>query len=436
MQETKSAPRGHLIDVRPLTQSPAFARLWLGTMLGGLGGQLTITAVMLHMYALTGSTFAVAMIAVAGLVPMIVAGLYGGMLADHFDRRKVALIAAVIGWSATVALATLAWTGLVTEWWLYALSILSSAATTVASATKMAMTPTLVGKDLIAAAAALQGITGGIMVMAGPALGGILVAAFDYPLTYTIDVILTLSLFLGLATLPSLPPEGQTEQPGLRSILDGFGFLRTAPNIRMQFILDIIAMTFGQPIALFPALGVMLLGGGEVTTGVLMASIAVGVFVSSLFSGRVVTVRRQGVGIARAIQAFGLATGLFGLVLLGAALGWSGGHATQAHPDIPMIVLACICLALTGATDNVSSIFRQTMLQAAVPDAVRGRLQGIFMVVVAGGPRIGALFTGALSAVALWLPPLAGGIAIIVIVAVILRAAHRFRAYDALDPTP
>ncbi|GAB3278305.1 MFS transporter [Microbacterium lacusdiani] len=425
---------GHLIDLRPLTQSPAFARLWVGTLLGGLGGQLTITAVMLHMFALTGSTFAVSMIAVAGLVPMIVAGLYGGMLADHFDRRLVALVAAAIGWSATVLLAVLAWSGLVNEAWLYALSIASSAATTVASATKAAMTPALVGTHLIPAAAALTGITAGIMVMAGPALGGLLVAAFSYPITYTIDAILTLSLFLGLATLPHLPPEGQTDRPGLRSIVDGLGFLKVAPNIRMQFILDVIAMTFGQPIALFPALGVVLLGGGEVTSGLLMASIAVGVFVSSLFSGRVGSVRRQGVGIARAIQAFGLATGLFGLVLLVAALGGRG--VDETHPDIPMIVLACVCLALTGAADNISAIFRQTMLQAAVPDAVRGRLQGIFMVVVAGGPRVGALYTGTLAGIALWFPPLVGGVAIIVVVAVILRFATRFRAYDAEAPTP
>jgi MFS family permease len=429
--------RSHFVDLRPLRESPAFARLWVGTLLGGLGGQLTITAVMLHMYALTGSTFAVAMIAVAGLVPMIVAGLYGGMLADHFDRRLVALVAASIGWTATLALAILAWTGLVNEWWLYALSIINSCATTVAGATKMAMTPKLVGTHLIAAAAALTGITGGIMVMAGPALGGILVAAFSYPITYTIDVVLTLSLFLGLATLPRLAPEGQTDRPGLRSIADGFGFLKVAPNIRMQFILDVIAMTFGQPIALFPALGVLLLGGGEVTSGVLMAAIAVGVFASSLFSGRVGTVRRQGIGIARAIQAFGLATALFGLVLFAAAVGWTpAGRVDETHPDILLIVLACICLALTGAADNISSIFRQTMLQAAVPDAVRGRLQGIFMVVVAGGPRIGAFFTGTLSAVALWFPPLAGGIAIIVIVGVILRFATRFRAYDAEHPVP
>lgn len=429
--------RGHLIDLRPLTASPPFARLWIGTLLGGLGAQLTVTAVMLHMFALTHDTFAVSMIAVAGLLPMIIAGLYGGMLADHFDRRLVALTAASIGWSSTVLLAILAWTGHVNEWWLYALSIINSSASTVAGATKAAMTPKLVGTHLIPAAAALTGITTGVMVMAGPALGGLLVAAFSYPITYTIDAVLTLSLFLGLATLPRLAPEGQTDRPGLRSIIDGLAFLKVAPNIRMQFILDVIAMTFGQPIALFPALGVVLLGGGEVTSGILMAAIAAGVLVSSLFSGRIGSVRRQGVGIARAIQAFGLATGLFGLVLFAAAQGWTpAGRVDATHPDLLLITLACICLALTGAADNVSAIFRQTMLQTAVPDAVRGRLQGIFMVVVAGGPRIGAFFTGTLSAVALWFPPLAGGIAIIVIVGVILRFAHRFRAYDAEHPTP
>jgi MFS family permease len=429
--------RSHLVDVRPLTQSPAFARLWVGTLLGGLGSQLTITAVMLHMYALTSSTFAVSMIAVAGLVPMIVAGLYGGMLADHFDRRAVALTAATIGWSSTLLLAVLAWTGHIDTWWLYGLSIVNSAASTVAGATKAAMTPKLVGPHLIAAAAALTGITSGVMVLVGPAVGGVLVALFGYPITYTIDAVLTLSLFLGLATLPRLRPEGQADRPGLRSVLDGLAFLKVAPNIRMQFILDVVAMTFGHPIALFPAIGVLLLGGGEVTSGVLMAAIAAGVLVSSLFSGRVGTVRRQGVGIARAIQAFGLATALFGLVLLAAARGWSpAGPVSADRPDVLLIVLACVCLAFTGAADNISSIFRQTMLQAAVPDAVRGRLQGIFMVVVAGGPRIGALYTGTLAAVALWVPPLVGGVLIIAIVATILRFAHRFRDYDAEHPSP
>ncbi|GGH46520.1 MFS transporter [Microbacterium album] len=435
----RGKPGSHLIDVRPLTESPAFARLWVGTLLSGLGTQLTITAVMLHMYALTGSTFAVSMIAVAGLVPMVIAGLYGGMLADHFDRRTVALVAASFGWLATLLLAVLAWTGGITEWWLYLLSIVNSCASSVASATKAAMTPRLVGKALIPAAAALTGITTGVMVMVGPAAGGILVAFLGYPITYTIDVVLMLSLFLGLATLPRLVPDGQTTRPGLRSVIDGLAFLRVAPNIRMQFILDIIAMTFGHPIALFPAIGALLLGGGEVTAGVLMAAIAAGVLISSLFSGRIGSVRRQGVGIARAIQAFGIATGLFGLVLLAAAFGAfaPAGGPDETSPNLVLIVLACVCLALTGATDNVSAIFRQTMLQSAVPDAVRGRLQGVFMVVVAGGPRIGALYAGTIATLTtLWLPPLLGGMLIVAIVGTVLRFAVGFRAYDAENPRP
>jgi MFS family permease len=437
---------GLFLDIRPLTRHPAFARLWIGSTLGGLGGQLTLTAVMLHMYQLTGSTFAVAMIAVAGLLPMIAAGLYGGMLADFFDRRIVALAAATITWLSTALLAVLAWTGHVDAWWLYGLSIVNSSANSIVSATKMAITPRLVGRDLIAAAAALNGVTVGIMVMAGPALGGVLVALFGYPITYTLDVVLMLSLFLGLWTLPRLRPEGETVRPGLRSLADGLRFLKRAPNIRMQFLLDIVAMTFGHPVALFPAIGAILLGGGEITTGLLVAAIAAGALFSSLFSGRVSGYRWHGLGIARAIQAFGVATALFGLVLTGAAAGWLAPERVDAaHPNIPLIVLAMACLAITGAADNISSIFRQTMLQSAVPDAVRGRLQGVFIVVVTGGPRLGALYAGSLatastawsgSEATAWLPPLLGGALIVAIVAVAMRLTPRLRRYDAEDPQP
>ncbi|WOF22049.1 MFS transporter [Microbacterium betulae] len=435
-----------LLDTRPLTQHPAFARLWVGSTLGGLGGQLTITAVMLHMYHLTGSTFAVAMIAVAGLLPMIVAGLYGGMLADFFDRRLVALIAATVTWLSTALLAVLAWTGHVGAWWLYGLSIVNSAANSIVSATKMAITPRLVGAALIPAAAALNGITVGVMVMVGPALGGVLVALFGYPVTYTLDLVLMLSLFLGLWTLPRLRPEGETARPGLASLVDGTRFLMRAPNIRTQFLLDIVAMTFGNPLALFPAIGAVLLGGGEVTTGLLVAAGAVGAFGSSLFSGRVSAYRRHGLGIARAVQAFGVVTAVFGLVLAAGAVGWLGSDAAgPGSPSIPLIAVAMICLALAGAADNVSSIYRQTMLQSAVPDAVRGRLQGVFIVVVTGGPRLGALYAGTLATVSAdwfggvpstWLPPLLGGVLVVLVATLVLRASPSFLAYDAESPAP
>lgn len=430
--------RDHFIDLRPFAVSPAFTRLWIGSTLAGLGGQLTIVAVMLHVYDLTGDTFAVAMVAVAGLVPMIAAGLYGGMLADAFDRRIVALASAVVTFGATLLLAVLAWGQSVTVWWLYALSIAISAANSIVWATKSAITPRLLPRELLPAAAALQGITVGIMVMAGPALAGVLVAVAGYAWTYTVDVLLMTTLFLGLWTLPSIRPEGEVVKPGLESLRDGIRFLGRAPNIRLQYLLDIVAMTFGHPIVLFPAIGAVLLGGGAITTGALTASIAAGAFLSSLFSGPIGRVHRHGVGIQRAIQVFGGATVAFGLVLAAARLGWfAPAVVDEGHANVVMIALAMVALAVTGAADNVSAIYRSTMMQAAVPDSVRGRLQGIFTVVVAGGPRIGALYAGALASITtLWFPPLLGGFVIIGLVSLLVRRSPRFRAYDARHPEP
>lgn len=430
--------RDHFIDLTPFRVSPAFTRMWIGSTLAGLGGQLTIVAVMLHMYDLTGSTFAVAMIAVAGLVPMIIAGLYGGMLADAFDRRLVALIAASLTFAATVLLAALAWAELETVWWLYLLSVVISSANSIVFATKSAITPRLLPRELLPAAAALQGITVGIMVMAGPALAGVLVAFAGYAWTYSLDVVLMLSLFLGLWTLPSIRPEGEIVRPGLESLKDGLGFLRRAPNIRLQYILDIIAMTFGQPLALFPAIGAVLLGGGAITTGVLTAAFAVGAFFSSLFSGPIGRYRRHGIGIERSILVYGVAIAAFGAVLLFAAWGWFA--PSDVGPDsanLALIAASVFVLAVAGAADNVSAIYRSTMMQAAVPDVMRGRLQGVFIVVVAGGPRIGALYAGTLATLTtLWFPPLLGGFVILGLVGLLVRLSPRFRAYDAEHPVP
>lgn len=426
--------RGALIDLRPFRASSAFTRMWIGSTLAGLGGQLTIVTVMLHVFELTASTFAVSMVAVAGLIPMILAGLYGGMLADAFDRRKVALIAAIITFVSTVLLAVLTWGQLETIWWLYALSMINSAANSVGMATRTAIVPRLIPRDLLAAASALNGITIGVMVMVGPALAGILVAFTGYGWTYTIDVVLMLAMFLGLWTLPALRPEGDIVRPGLESLVDGWRFLKRAANIRMQYLVDIVAMTFGQPLALFPALGTVLLGGGAVTTGALTAAVAAGTFLSSLFSGRIVRYRWHGRGIERAVQAYGAAILLFGAVLL---LGVWMPSVNETHTNVALIVAACIALALSGAADNISSIYRNTMMQASVPDAIRGRLQGIFIIVVAGGPRLGALYAGALATfTALWFPPLLGGLIVIALVGVLVRFTPRFRAYDAENPEP
>ncbi len=197
-------------------------------------------------------------------------------------------------------------------------------------------------------------------------------------------------------------------------------------------------MTFGQPLALFPAIGAVLLGGGPITTGALTASIAAGAFLSSLFSGPAGRVRRHGLGIERAILVYGGAMAAFGLVLGAAALGWfAPAHVDATTPNLVLIAVAALTLVVAGGADNISSIFRNTMVQAAVPDAIRGRLQGVFIVVVAGGPRLGALYAGTLATfTALWFPPLLGGFVIIGLVGLLVRLSPGFRAYDADHPVP
>jgi MFS family permease len=429
--------RSAFVDLTPLKASPAFARLWGGQAISGIGSQMTIVAVGLDVYRLTSSTLAVAGVALFALVPMIIAGLYGGMLADAFDRRRVALLAAVVAWVSTAVLAVLAWTGADSVGALYALATVNAVSATVVQTTRSAIYPRILPRELLPAAAALNGITTGVMVTLGPALAGVLVASVGFGWTYSIDVVLFVAAFLGLATLPRILPEGEVHRPGLESLRYGFAFLKRAPNIRASFLIDIAAMTFGQPRVLFPAVGVLVLGGGAVTVGVLTAAFAVGSMLASIFSGRLGHVRWQGRAIARAVQSYGVFTALFGVVLLVASV--SGTPVGQDLGDANVLALVLASLALTGAgvSDEISAIFRSTMLQTAVPDNMRGRLQGVFTVVVTGGPRVGDLYVGALSVVAaLWFPPLFGGLVIVVAAALILRFVHSFRAYDAFDPKP
>ena len=432
-----SGRRGLLVDLSPLRESPAFARLWIGGAITGIGGQMTIVAVGLQVYDLTASTFAVSLVGVIALIPMICFGLYGGMLADAFDRRTVALTAAVVTWVSTAIIAVLAWSGSELVWPLYLLTTINAVSTTIVGTTRQAILPRLLPARLLPSAAALSGIAAGVMVTVGPALAGVLVASVGFRWTYTIDVVLFVAAFLGIASLPKILPEGGVSRlPGLPSLVDGWTFLRTAPNVRMTFIVDIVAMTFGNPRVLYPAVGTLLLGGGAITVGVLTAAGAVGTLLSSLVSGRLGRIDRQGRAIERAIIAYGLAIACFGAVLAWVTFSGTATH-DAADVNLPAIVIAAIALAVAGAADNISSIFRMTILQAAVPDAVRGRLQGVFTVVVTGGPRVGDLYIGlAASAFALWVPALAGGLLVVVLVWTLVRVQGAFRRYDARTPTP
>lgn len=412
----------------------------------GIGAQLTVVAVGLQVYALTHSTLAVALVGGIALLPMIVAGLWGGMLADVFDRRSVLLVSTSVGWLSTISIMLLAFwyagfEGNASAWQLaplYAATTVNSIASTISGATRTSTYPRILPEKLVPSASALGGISIGVQLTLGPALAGVLVAAIGLPWTFLVDVVLFSAGFFGVLMLPKLPPLTAPVNRGFSAVVDGLRFMKTAPNIRASFLVDIIAMTFGRPYVLLPAAGALVIGGGPVTVGVLTAAAAVGTFLASLFSGPVAHVRRYGVAISGAVIVYGAFIALFGVILLVMQLGDFGPVGPEwSQVHLAALFLSALAMAGTGASDEVSAIFRSAMLLTAAPDDMRGRMQGIFMVVVTGGPRLGDLWAGILtSLVALWFPPVLGGLLIMVLVATLLRVLPSFRNYDAEHPTP
>jgi MFS family permease len=424
-----------LLDLTPLRSAPAYRRLWLGLSVSNLGTQLTVTAVGLQVYAITGSTFSVGVLGVCALVPLVLLGLYGGALVDVYDRRKVALIASIGLWVVSGLLAVQAWLHLDSVALLYALVALQSAGFAVNNPARSAIIPRLVEPDLLPAANVLQTVSWNIAFVVGPLLGAFLVAGGDFGLAYTVDVALFSAALWALWRLPDLPPvettSGEPGKRGLASVLEGLRYLATRPNVRMTFVVDLTAMILAMPRVLLPAVGVLWLGGGAATTGELSAAFAVGAVLAGLMSGGLVRVRHQGRVIVGSIVVFGLAVAAFGLVLVGV------GRTSPGDVVVPALVLSFVFLALAGGADAVSAVFRQTILQAATPDAMRGRLQGVFIVVVAGGPRLGDLVLG--TAADRWgeaWAALGGGLLCVAVLVTVVSLQRRFWDYDARDPQP
>ncbi|MBA8794436.1 MFS family permease [Friedmanniella endophytica] len=428
-----------LLDLSPLRASAPFRRLWLGLGISNLGTQLTVVAVGLEVYAISGSTLAVGLLGICALVPLVALGLYGGALVDLYDRRRVALISSTGLWFVSIALAVQALLHANSVPLLYALVAVQSAGFAINNPARSAIIPRLIDARLLPAANVLQTIMWNVALTVGPLLGAFLVALADFSLAYGIDAVLFTFALWALWRLPELPPvtagDEDADRPrrtrGLTSVLEGLRYLATRPNVRMTFVVDLIAMIFAMPRVLYPAVGVLFLGGGATTTGVLNAAFAVGAVLAGLFSGRLVRIRRQARVIGWAITAFGLSVAGFGVVLTVV------GRDRPPGPVLPAIVFACLFLAAAGGSDAVSSVFRQTILQSATPDDMRGRLQGVFIVVVAGGPRLGDLVLG--SEATWWgenWAALVGGLTCVLLLGIVLATQRRFLAYDARHPEP
>ncbi len=407
-----------LADLTPLRSSADYRRLWFGNTVSWMGAQMTALAVSLQVFAITHSSFAVGLVGLFSLVPLVTFGLYGGAVADTFDRRTLGLFSASGAAVLSVVLAAAAFAHFHHVWLLYGIVALQSICFAVNSTARSSMVPRLLPNEQLPAANALNSLTSNLGLMVGPSLGGLIVGWWGYQAAYVVDVVAFSASLYAMLRLPPMLPQRSGDGPRKRaSVLEGLRFLATRPNLRMTFFADLSAMVLAQPRALFPAVAALWFGGGARTVGMLLAATAVGAVLGGTFSGWLGRVRRHGVAILFAVAAWGFAVAGFGL----SRELWIG----------------LFFLAAAGAADSVSMVFRSTMLQAAVPDDMRGRLQGVFIVVVAGGPRLGDFLTGSmadLTSPAFTVP--AGGIACVVAVTLLALRWPGFTRYDARDPKP
>jgi Transmembrane secretion effector len=373
-----------LIDLGPLRRSRDLRCLVLGELGSVLGTQLTTVAVPYQVYQLTHSSLDVGLVSLAQLFPLVAGSLLGGSAVDAIDRRRLLMVAQVLMAACSAGLAVnadLAPSPSRTALWpLFVLPALAAGFAGLDDASRSAIVPNLVQRSEVPTANAIFQALFQFGLVAGPAVAGLLLAGAGVRFVYWMDVAsfgaALLAAFLISPQRPSREAAGH--RPGFRSVLEGLGFVRGRPAIQGAYLIDINAMVFGMPRALFPALATTLFGGGAATLGFLYAAPGAGALIGAITTGWVGRVRRQGLAVIVAVVTWGIAITCFGLV------SWLPG--------------ALALLAVAGWADVISAVFRNTIIQLAVPDALRGRLSGLQIAVVTGGPRIGDLEAGAVAA--------------------------------------
>jgi predicted MFS family arabinose efflux permease len=410
---------GLLLDLSPLRASRAFRTLWLSQLATTAGRQFVVVAVPFQVYVLTHSSLAVGLLGIFQAVPIVAAGLYGGALADRVDRRRLQLVGKAVVAAASLAMMLGAIGYRAPVALVYALVVVASAASTLDQAARTATVPRLVPRHLLPSAMSLTQVLFQAASIVGPALAGILIASAGVSWAYAIDAALFLPSALMIWMLPPQPPaDPEAVTLGWRAPAQAITYVRRNRLVTSLFAADLVAMIFGMPTALFPALALSVLGIGATGLGLLYAAPAIGALVGSLVSGWIRQVRRQGMAVVIAIAVWGAAIAGFGLA--GRAV-WLG---------LPL-------LALAGAGDLVSAIFRGTILQLTVPDGMRGRMSAFHMMVVTTGPRLGDLEAGVVAAlVSPLFSVVSGGIACVVGIALLAAALPELREYGRPGEAP
>lgn len=415
--------RALAVDLTPLRHRD-FRLLWIGEIFSETGSSITLVAVYIQVYRLTGSAAAVGAIGLVQLVPLMIGSLFGGPLIDRHDRRRLLQIAQIAQAGGSVLLLVGALMDPTPVAIVYLGAAVIAGLSGFALATRAAMTPNLVPRDRLPSALALNQVMYHTALIVGPAVGGVIVGSAGLGWAYAIDVVSFAATITTVSMMRPHPPlrdenADAPELSGWQRLADGFRFLRGRRVLQSTFIVDLIAMIFGMPRALFPILAVVQFHGGAEEVGVLFSAVSLGALLGALTTGWVHRVRRQGLAIIVSVTLWGCAIAAFGL---------SGD----------LILVAVLCLAVAGGADVVSAVFRSTILQDTVPDDLRGRLSGINIAVVAGGPRIGDVEAGFVAAVfSPTVSVVSGGVLCVVGVGVLAALRPEFARYRRGDaPSP
>ena len=409
------------VDVTPLRASRDYRLLMLGALVTGLGTQAALVALPYQLYLETRSPFLTGLLGLVELGPLITASLWGGALADRFDRRRLLLGCQVALAAVAAALAAVTFAGHPPIGVLYVLAGAAAGASAVERVTRQAIVPNTVDRELLPSAVSLTYGLYQLTQVAGPALGGVLIAWLGIGSAYLADGLTCLGMTAAALAMSAQLPAGVDEhEPVLRSIRSGLGFVRRSQALVASFVIDLAAMTFGMPRALFPVLSVTVFHAGAAGTGALNAAVAVGATVAALTTGWMKNARRLGRITILAVAAWGGAVAIAGLF-----------HS---------IVLAALLFALAGAADSVSAVCRGTIAQSVTPDHMRGRTSAVFSLVVAGGPRLGDVEAGAVgSAASPRFSVVSGGVTCVVaagLIAVLFPALLAYDARTAATPEP
>ncbi len=400
-----------LADIRPLRESPDYRRLWLGSALSGLGGQMTTFAVALQVFRLSHSSAAVGAVGLAFAIPAITVGMVGGALIDSVDRRKLVLVTSVLQAMVSLAFAVQAFAGMDALWLLYALTALQGGVGAINAPARRTFMPRLLRRELVPAGAALSMMSMYVAMIGGPALAGVIAASGGLKLCYLIDAITFIGALYGVFRLPPMRPEGTGSGRNLRAVVDGLRFIVDNRALRGAMLADLSATVLAMPIALFPAINADRFGGSPRTLGLLSTALAVGGLVGSVLSGPVKHVVHPGRAMLITGSVWGAALAGFGAV-----------HGLAASLAL---------LAVAGAADVLSVVFRTTIVQLATPDAMRGRTSSTEFVVGAAFPQVGNFRAGLVaSASSPGLSAISGGLAAVIGAGLIALTLPAFRNYQ------